>query len=187
MMPRSHVQPQTPEVGTVRQRGPALPSAAPPVPRDGTDAASQVDAELHRLEQSDAASLRAEWRRLFGRDPPRLSRDLILRALAFRVQERAWGGLSRASLKQLGRKADADEKVGRDPRPGSPLRVGTRLVREWHGQTHVVTVTASGFEYRGTIQRSLTQIAKGITGAHWSGRRFFGLTARGRDGDSRDG
>jgi hypothetical protein len=114
----------------------------------------------------------------FGGDPPRLSRDLLVRALAYRVQERAMRGLSRASLKRLRELAENPE--GRAPPldQAASLRPGAKLVREWHGRTHVVVVTDKGFDYAGSSYQSLTEIAKLITGAHWSGPRFFGLTTR---------
>src|SRR3954470_9595274 len=112
------------------------------------------------------------WRR-----PARLSRDLLVRALAYRVQERAMGGLSRASLKRLRELADNSEVLGSPPDQAASLRPGAKLVREWHGRTHVVLVTDTGFHYAGSSYKSLTQIAKLITGAHWSGPRFFGLTS----------
>jgi hypothetical protein len=132
------------------------------------------------LEQAGVIALRAEWRRLFGSDPPRLSRDLLGRALAYRVQERALGGLSRASLKRLRELAENPEGLGPQPDPAPSLRPGAKLVREWHGRTHIVIVTDTGFDYAGSSYKSLTQIAKLITGAHWSGPRFFGLTNRQR-------
>jgi hypothetical protein len=137
-----------------------------------------VETEIRALEQAGVIALRAEWRRLFGDDPPRLSRDLLMRALAYRVQARALGGLSRASLKRLRELADNPEGRAPPPDPAASLRSGAKLVREWHGRTHVVVVTDRGFDYAGSSYQSLTEIAKLITGAHWSGPRFFGLTAR---------
>jgi hypothetical protein len=138
--------------------------------------ARPVESEIRALEQAGVIALRAEWRRLFGGDPPRLSRDLLVRALAYRVQERAMGGLSRANLKRL--RGLAENPEGREPLPdpAASLRSGAKMVREWHGRTHVVVVTDTGFDYAGSSYKSLTQIAKLITGAHWSGPRFFGLT-----------
>ena len=137
-----------------------------------------VESEIRVLEQAGVISLSAEWRRLFGGEPPRLSRDLLVRALAYRVQERAMGGLSRASLKRLRELADNPEGSGPPPDQAVSLRPGAKLVREWHGSTHIVLVTDTGFDYAGSSYKSLTQIAKLITGAHWSGPRFFGLTTR---------
>jgi hypothetical protein len=133
-----------------------------------------VESEIRVLEQAGVIALSAEWRRLFGGEPPRLSRDLLVRALAYRVQERALGGLSRASLKRL--RELNPEVLGPLPDPAASLRPGAKLMREWHGRTHVVVVTDTGFDYAGSRYKSLTQIAKLITGAHWSGPRFFGLT-----------
>ena len=150
-------------------------------------AASQYPAladRVARLERAGLVELRAQWRELCGTDPPRLSRDLLVRALAYRLQEAAFGGLPRASLRQLG----TEQTAGGSPSsaPGKPLlRPGARLVREWHGRTHVVTVMDAGFDYAGTCHRSLTSIARLITGAHWSGPRFFGLGAGKETGDGR--
>jgi hypothetical protein len=147
-----------------------------PQPPSTAAEARPVEREIRALEQADVIALRAEWRRLFGSDPPRLSRDLLVRALAYRVQERARGGLSRASLKRLGELAENAEGRGPPPEQAVSLRPGAKLVREWHGRTHIVLVTDTGFDYAGSSYKSLTQIAKLITGARWSGPRFFGLT-----------
>lgn len=147
----------------------------------GSPAASSasLEAQLQRLEQARVIDLRAEWRRLFGTDPPRLSRDLLVRAIAYGIQERMFGGLSRPSLKRLREPAGDPGDAGHGAETPSPsLRPGAKLVREWHGRTHVVVVTETGFDYAGSTYRSLTQIARLITGAHWSGPRFFGLASR---------
>ena len=148
--------------------------------RDGeqirTDARSALQRRLIELEHLNAAGLRLEWRRLFRSDPPQLSRDLVLRALAYRLQERELGGLSKATLRTIAahtRELRADD-FGQ-PEPRARLRPGGRLVREWRGRTHTVTVIEDGFEYAGKTYASLTPIARTITGAHWSGPRFFGL------------
>lgn len=133
--------------------------------------------QLCALEQAPLPELRARWRQLIGAEPPRLSRDLLLRALAYHVQERRFGGLSRASLRLLGAGERGGGPAAPDVTPAPTLQPGTRLVREWHGHTHVVSVTAAGFDYAGATHRSLTAIARQITGARWSGPRFFGLTA----------
>ncbi len=134
--------------------------------------------QLRALEQMPLLDLRTEWRQLLGTEPPRLSRDLLVRALAYRIQERAFGCLSRASLRQLKVVGGGDGAGPSAPAPTPALRPGARLVREWHGRSHVVSVTEAGFDYAGASYRSLTEIAKLITGAHWSGPRFFGLTDR---------
>jgi len=98
------------------------------------------------------------------------------RAIAYRIQEKAFGGLSPASKRKLKDHATQIATTGRvmpDSRP--VVRSGARLVREWNGRTYTVTVTEDGFEYGGKFYRSLTKVARVITGAHWSGPRFFGL------------
>jgi Protein of unknown function (DUF2924) len=117
-----------------------------------------------------------EWRRLYRGQPPRLSRDLLIRALAYRLQELSHGGLSKATERQLAAvrqelAAGGDGVLSPQPR----LRPGARLAREWRGRTHTVVVTEDGFDYAGEAYSSLTKIAHRITGAHWSGPRFFGL------------
>jgi hypothetical protein len=120
--------------------------------------------------------VRAEWQGLFRSEPPRISRDLLLRGIAYRRQELQHGGLGKTTRRKLKTLAKMFQTTGRvGPDPGLALKPGARLVREWHGRTHTVTVTEEGFEYAGTSYASLTKIAKKITGAHWSGPRFFGL------------
>lgn len=122
--------------------------------------------------------LRAEWRRHHRMSPPmRLSRDLLLRGIAYKIQERAYGGLSKATRRKLATLANrsVDER-GAVPVSPIGLKPGTKLVRDWRGVTHSVLVQKGGFEWRGRTYTSLTPIAKEITGVHWSGPRFFGLT-----------
>jgi len=145
---------------------------------------------LDRLNDLTLDELRVEWRRFYRSAPPRLSQDLMRRAIAYRIQEKAFGGLSPASKRKLKDHATQIEVTGRvrpDSRP--VVRSGARLVREWNGRAHTVTVTEDGFEYGGKTYRSLTKVARVITGAHWSGPRFFGLNgtpARDAPNDPRD-
>ena len=112
--------------------------------------------------------------------PKRASRDLLLRALAYHTQVQAEGGLSKASHKRLARLADPKGNAGRPPRPASlRLKPGSRLIREWRGEVHRVTVLEKGFDWRGNRYASLSQIARAITGARWSGPLFFGLRKTG--------
>ena len=100
----------------------------------------------------------------------------MMRAIAYRIQEIAFGGLSKATLRRLATLATEFESDGRIATPVKPrVKPGARLVREWHGRTHAVVVTEDGFEFEGKLHRSLTSIARKITGAGWSGPRFFGL------------
>jgi hypothetical protein len=134
-------------------------------------------AKLDALTGLDPAKLRAEWRRLYRSLPPKgLSRDLLIRAIAYKLQERAFGGLSKTTLRKLhALTRTLDTEGERALAPCVSLRCGAKLVREWGGETHSVLVLDEGFEYRGKRYRSLSEIARSITGAHWSGPRFFGL------------
>ena len=105
---------------------------------------------------------------------------MLVRAIGYRRQEIDHGGLGNATRRKLQTIAKALRSTGRvGPTPSLSLKPGARLVREWHGRTHTVTVTDDGYEYAGASYSSLTKIAKKITGAHWSGPRFFGLLAAG--------
>src|SRR5262249_58860615 len=117
-----------------------------------------------------------------GRPRMRLSRDLLMRGITYKLQERLLGGLSWSILRKLERLSlDSKGSAAQKPAPPISLKAGTRLVREWRGATHTVLVQAQGFEWNGRRYRSLTIIAHEITRAHWSGPRFFGLRkCRGR-------
>jgi hypothetical protein len=140
-----------------------------------------VAATLARLSELTIFELRVEWRRLHRTPPPkRLSRDLLVRGITYKLQERSLGGLSKSILRKLQRYAvDWDASGGRKPEQVS-LKPGTRLVREWRGVTHTVLVRPDGFEWKGRQFRSLSVLARELTGAHWSGPRFFGLRERAR-------
>jgi hypothetical protein len=137
---------------------------------------ADLSQRIAALNELTAQQLRDEWRRLYRAQPPRLSRDLLIRTIAYRMQELAYGGLSNATQRKLDALA-RELKVKGDivVTPDLSLRPGARLVREWRGRTHTVVVMEDGFEYAGQAFPSLTKIAHAITGAHWSGPRFFGL------------
>jgi hypothetical protein len=138
--------------------------------------ALDIASEIARLESLTKDDLRAEWRRLHQTPPPRrLSRDILLRGIAYKVQEDVFGGLSKAILRKL-QPTEALPEKKRLPRPS--FKPGTRLLREWRGVTHTVVILADGVEWRGERYRSLSVVAREITGAHWSGPRFFGLTSK---------
>ena len=147
--------------------------------------------EIARIRSLRPEELRREWRRLHHRDAPKISRDLLVLGLGYKLQEIEHGGLAKSTRRKLQTMATALQATGRiGPSPSLSLKPGARLLREWRGRTHVVTVTDDGFEHAGKNYPSLTRIAKKITGAHWSGPRFFGLPAAGvvRRGDgARDG
>jgi hypothetical protein len=132
---------------------------------------------LARLSASTIFELRGEWRRLHRMPPPmRLSRDLLIRGITYRLQGRAYGGLSLATARKL-EQAATDPRGSGTAKPAPPLslRPGTRLVREWRGVTYTVLTHADGIEWHGERYRSLSVVARKITGARWSGPRFFGL------------
>ncbi len=133
--------------------------------------------QLAELESASPAELRVLWERAHKHSAPkRASRDLLLQALTYHIQERAEGGPRKAALKRLAHLADPKGNDGRPPRLAPPrLRPGTRLVREWRGAMHQVIVGEDGFDYCGARYASLSRIAREITGTRWSGPLFFGL------------
>ena len=137
-----------------------------------------VLARLAALQKMPIADLKAQWRSLFGTEPPPFNRPYLQSRLAYRIQELAYGGLkpeTLARLEALGDELERDNKEGRRPRyPDRPI-AGTRLIREYRGVLHTVTVTANGFEWQGRPYQSLSAIARAITGTRWNGRVFFGL------------
>ena len=141
----------------------------------------EVEAEIAELVDQSTQELRLAWRNLHRNGPPPgLSRDLMIRGIANLLQERTHGGPSAALRRRLKTLAGELKKGGHSFDPGLALKTGTTLVRQWRGHTHTVLVHEDGFEYEGQRYRSLTVIAERITGAHWSGPRFFGLTQRAR-------
>lgn len=138
---------------------------------------STPEPDIAALAGMTTGELRMTWARLHKSEPPpRLSRDLMVRAIAYRLQQQADGGLSPATRRRL--RALAAALAANGPGafdPGVSLKPGAKLVREWSGGVHSVTVLADGFEYEGRHHRSLTGIARHITGTHWSGPRFFGI------------
>ena len=126
-------------------------------------------------------ALKERWRSLYGTEPPAYKREHMIRRLAYRIQELAYGGLSddaKAELERMAAEDDFGDRPARKKRRKSEATQpipGTRLVRDWSGQRHVVTAVTGGFEYNGKRYRSLSAVAKAITGAHWSGPQFFGL------------
>jgi hypothetical protein len=129
-----------------------------------------IEAEIARIRSLSFDALRRRWRAVFGRTPSAgLSKVLLGRMMACRLQEQAFGGLDRESLTFL----DALARHGGAPR--RQLKAGTVLVRDYHGQRHAVTVAPDGFDWQGTTYSSLSAIARAITGTAWSGPRFFAL------------
>ena len=129
---------------------------------------------VDQLETMDRAALITAWEEVFGSSAPKgISRTFLRRFLAFEIQARKAGGLPKNVQATLARDSTAL------PRAKAPaLRSGGRLLREWNGVTHTVDVTETGFVWNGEPYRSLSAIARAITGAHWSGPRFFGLAGK---------
>lgn len=153
------------------------------LPEDKATGATFRDLELARRLEAlcdlTPDELRKEWRRLYRSQPPRLSRDLLIRAVAYRIQELRYGGLSKATRRKLASLVEARDSGAEMAKEGAQrIRVGARLIREWNGRTHTVTVEKDGFSYAGQNYRSLSAVARDITGARWSGPRFFGLAIK---------
>ena len=131
-----------------------------------------IDAEVDHVRSLGIVALRTRWRAMFGVMPPAgLTKDIIARMIAFRIQEEAFGGLEKDSVALFDRLARGDKRGGRNRR----LKPGTVLVREYKGERHTVTVVPDGFLWREATYASLSTIARTITGTAWNGPRFFGL------------
>ena len=140
------------------------------------DNAIPVENEIARLRGLDRAGLQARWRTMFGRRPPaQLPRHLLLRVIAYRLQADVYGDLDPASSRYLHRLAKAGAGSSGPIPESSSVRPGAMLVREWDGVLHRVMALDGGFAWNGTTYRSLSQVARAITGTRWNGPRFFGL------------
>jgi hypothetical protein len=140
-------------------------------------------AQLAELDRLQIEALKERWRALFGAEPPGYNRVFLTKRLAYRIQELAYGGLPQSIRADAARLLEDQgfDDLGRPgakrapKKPTDALAVGTVFVREWDGEPHRVTVLTSGFEYRGRRYKSLSVIARTITGTVWSGPRFFGV------------
>ena len=146
-------------------------------------AAESIPARLAALKTAPTPDLKQQWRDLFDSEPPQFNRRYLESRLAYRIQELAYGGLRPETVKrleELGEEVEADAAPGRKRRKeGLPI-TGTQLLREWQGVEQIVTVTADGFEWQGRPYKSLSAIARAITGTRWNGWVFFGLKRGGR-------
>jgi hypothetical protein len=153
-------------------------AAGPPRPGGQKDRDATVLARVAALKRTPVNDLKAEWKTLFGTDAPNNSRGFLELRLAHRIQELIYGGVARETSKLLNALADEVEgKPGRrsmiaDSR--NPV-AGTRLVREWNGTEQTTVVLRDGYEFEGRKYKSLSAIARDITGTRWNGYRFFGL------------
>ena len=140
---------------------------------------ARLEREIDALADLTRAELVERWQTHYRADPPKgISRSLLVRAIAYEMQAKRYGGLKPATDRRLRIIVDGREAGEQGGRKASPkLQPGARLVREWNGVSHVVEVTEGGFIWNGDRHRSLSAIARAITGARWSGPRFFGLNS----------
>ena len=137
-----------------------------------------VLARVAALKTTPTPALKAQWRELFGKEPPPYNRRFLESRLAYRIQELAYGGLKKETIERLealGEQLDGGNIVVRRTRVDNRPIAGTRLIREWQGVEHFVTVLADAYEYGGRPYKSLSAVARSITGTRWNGWVFFGL------------
>ena len=136
---------------------------------------AEVEARIEELRSSPRGELETSWIRIHGCNPPKgVKRRFLERAIAYHLQTKAFGGLRPRIRKALMEVLAGQRNLGSEGSAMSPLRPGSRLVREWNGRSHHVHVLDNGFAFKGRVYRSLSAIAREITGARWSGPRFFG-------------
>ena len=137
--------------------------------------------QLATLETMTLEQLRQKWLDLYGSDAPRYKKQFLIKRLAYRIQELFYGGLSEAAKAHLGQVARedpvarVDARVSKNPEGKADILPGTRFVRIWKDRRYEVLAQEKGFEYEGRIFRSLSAVAREITGTRWNGRLFFGL------------
>jgi hypothetical protein len=161
-------KPEGAEATTVPTTFPAIPPA-------------DVLRRLAALKTAPAGELQAQWRELFGKEAPPHNRTFLQSRLAYRIQELAYGGLRPETLRRLealGEQLDGGNVTLRRIRTDDRPIAGTRLVRNYQGVEHTVTVRVDGFEWEGRPYRSLSAIARAITGTRWNGWTFFGIANR---------
>lgn len=147
-------------------------------------ATGELSYRITALSELTLDELKERWRSIYNCPPPgRSSKQLLVSAIAYRMQEQVLGGLKPSVRTVLERVADTSTASGVLPvRPAAKASTGTVLIRDWRGQSHRVTVLARGVSYRQKNYRSLSEVARIITGTRWSGPRFFGLKIRSKEG-----
>src|SRR5689334_23011986 len=144
----------------------------------GGPVSTPVLAQLAALKDAPAPALKGRWRELFDSEPPPYNRRFLESRLAYRIQELSYGGLSKETIERLNALAEqvggSKGRVNKTAFRSRPV-AGTRLIREWHGIEHCVTVRDDDFEYLGRPYKTLSVIARQITGTRWNGWVFFGL------------
>jgi hypothetical protein len=143
---------------------------------------TSVLAQVAALEGMETTALKKMWLDLFDADPPPYNKRFLVSRLSYRMQELAFGGLSKETVERLeaiaGDGAPDERNRGRGRAAERPV-VGTRLIREWNGVEHHVTVQADSFEWQGKKYKSLSAVARSITGTRWNGPLFFGMRQHG--------
>jgi hypothetical protein len=136
-------------------------------------------AEILSLSKLDIDKLRERWKAIYGKAPSReIGRSFLTRAISYRLQERAYGGLKPSTSRLLARAVE-ETATGSSKKPQTRMaQSGTILIREWRGTAHRVTMLDNGVTFNGKRYRSLSEVAREITGSRWSGPRFFGLRSQ---------
>ena len=166
-----------------RERSSTRGAKAPADPMPAIPIIPPVDVlgRMAALQTATAPELKQQWRELFGTEPPPYNRRLLENRLAYRIQELAYGGLKPETIERLealGEQLDGGNITVRRIRGDDKPIAGTRLMREYQGVEHCVTVLRDGYEYEGRPYKSLSAIARAITGTRWNGWTFFGLKKR---------
>ncbi len=142
----------------------------------GNRIAGDLEATIRELDDLPRPDLTERWRQLYRAEPPKgISRPLLIRAVAYGMQVKRYGGLKPAVRRQLRNVADGGSARAVANLKTARIAPGMRLIREWNGSSHVVEVVDGGFVWNGKRYGSLSAVARAITGARWSGPRFFGL------------
>ncbi len=137
-----------------------------------------VIAHVASLEDLTSEDLKNKWAQMFGSKPTTHRRTYLITRMAYRIQELAYGGLAEESKQDLDKLVDGEIEIGQKSKRLCTPPVGTKIIREYNGIEHQVMVTRSGFEYQGRTFKSLSEVARLITGTRWSGPVFFGLKTK---------
>jgi hypothetical protein len=142
-----------------------------------SDQRKSLEAEIRRLPDLSLDELRSRWKALFGNPAPlSLRRKFLARAVAYQMQVQAYGGLSNSTKRRLREIAEAVRRGNPDAAGiARQIRPGTQMIRQWRDETHIVTAISQGFEWKGQRYKSLSAVAKEITGTNWNGYAFFGI------------
>ena len=153
-----------------------------PESSNGSRVRHSILRQLATLETMSMDQLRERWHDLYGGEPPGYKRQFLIKRLAYRIQELFYGGLPEAAQTRLRQVARVDRRVSGNPRSQVDILPGTRFVRIWKDHRYEVLAHENGFEYAGRMFRSLSAVAREITGTRWNGRLFFGLKRDRRGG-----